>query len=131
MRASFFVDDGTGTLMVSPQGIEVKLHTSLLLPGVQYQICYGETIFIVGTLQENPWRRKPDSQSDELSRIGPGFVSEDEADLLRRQNPLLDPSLPATEVLDAARDFDLYPARILMKGKGPFIISKESPREAL
>lgn len=128
--APLFVEDETGALMVSPQGIELKLHTSLLLPGVQYQICYGETIFIFGVLQENPWRQRP-SRSDELSRIGPGFVSEDEADLLRRQNPLLDQAPSMSETFGEKGDFDLFPDRILMKGKGPFIISKQSPRDAL
>ena len=36
-----------------------------------------------------------------------------------------------SETFGEKGDFDLFPDRILMKGKGPFIISKQSPRDAL
>src|SRR5712692_10780867 len=63
-----------------------------------------------------------------LSRIGPGFVSQDEADLLRREAfPCLDPNLPSGA--DKAREFNLYPPAILMQGRYPFVISISSQRE--
>src|SRR5437588_12530798 len=44
-----------------------------------------ESIFVVGTLRENPWADKNvDVHATTLSRIGPGFVSEAEADIQRR-----------------------------------------------
>ncbi len=65
-----------------------------------------------------------------MSRIGPGFVGADEADLIRREAyPYLDPKLPAGAVLAAPNVFDLHPPVILMKGDGPFVISTDSPRE--
>ena len=67
-----------------------------------------------------------------MSRIGPGFVSEDEADVLRHDAfPFLDPSRPAGEAADSSKEFDLYPPRILMKGDGPFVISRRSQRDIL
>lgn len=43
----------------------------------------GDQLFVLGDLQENPWAKR--DESSELSRIGPGFVSEDEADRLRQE----------------------------------------------
>jgi hypothetical protein len=63
-----------------------------------------------------------------LSRIGPGFVSLDEADLLRREAfPGLDPNLPSGAA--QAREFNLYPPAILMQGQNPFVISTCSQHE--
>ena len=63
-----------------------------------------------------------------MSRIGPGFVSLDEADLLRREAfPGLDPNLPSGAA--QAREFNLYPPAILMQGQNPFVISTCSQHE--
>ncbi len=52
--------------------------------------------------------------------------------MLRRDLfPFPDPNLPAGEAPDTAREFDLHPPTILMKGKGPFLISTDSQREVL
>src|SRR5947209_17725593 len=68
----------------------------------EYCIKPGDKIFILGTLQENPWAKKnPISEYSELSRIGPGFVGEGEADLLRREAlPYLNPELPTGATID-------------------------------
>jgi hypothetical protein len=117
MCAPLFVDDGTGTMMIYPEGAELRLQPSgeradydkLVLAATirssedcpefacEYSIKPGDTIFVLGTLQENPWARKnPIAESSALSRIGPGFVSEGEADILRREAyPGLDPTLPS------------------------------------
>jgi hypothetical protein len=150
MCAPLFLDDGTGTLMVYPQGSELLLPPSsdrseygkLALAFTQYStgspefaqeysIKPGDTIFVLGTLQENPWaKRDPVAECSELSRIGPGFVGLGEADLLRREAfPYLDPTLPAGSALDSPIEFDLHPPVILMQGKGPFVISADSQRE--
>jgi hypothetical protein len=51
---------------------------------------------VLGTLQENPGAKSDSlAASGELSPIRPGFVSEGEADRLRREaHPFLDPALP-------------------------------------
>jgi hypothetical protein len=65
-----------------------------------------------------------------LSRIGPGFVSLDEADLLRREAfPCLNPGLPSG--VAQGREFNLYPPTILMQGQNPFVISTRSQREVV
>jgi hypothetical protein len=97
----------------------------------EYSIKPGDTIFVLGTLRENPWAKKdPISECNELSRIGPGFIGPGEADLLRREAyPYLDPKLPAGAALSSPDAFDLQPPVILMRGDGPFIISTDSQRE--
>jgi hypothetical protein len=97
--APLFLDDGTGTLMIYPQGSELQLPPSsarseygklaLALTSFsegppefaqEYCIKPGDTIFVLGTLRENPWAKKdPIAESNELSRIGPGFVGESES----------------------------------------------------
>ncbi len=161
--APLFLDDGTGTLMISPHALEMRLPASFSGSVGQYPFGPGESvssigtlqqnrsaastskhvqefvvrpgdpIFVIGLLKANPWPQKDTKvEASELSRIGPGFVSKDEDDLLRREAfPFLDPTLPASDVPDPSRQFDLYPAAILMKGKGPFLISNESEREVL
>ncbi|MGA8271508.1 MAG: hypothetical protein WB919_08095, partial [Candidatus Sulfotelmatobacter sp.] len=91
----------------------------------------GDAIFVMGTLRENPWAKKdPIAECDELSRIGPGFVGEGEADLIRREAyPYLNPKLPAGATLASPNQFDLHPPVILMRGEGPFLISTNSQRE--
>lgn len=149
LSAPLYVDDGTGRLMVYPAHCELQLEasdqsdgyapTALALEGDdkqgaefvhEYCIRPGDQLFVLGHLQENPWaKRASDAECNELSRIGPGFVSQAEADLLRRQAyPALDPTLPSG--VDAAADeFDYHPPVILMKGSGPFIISSRSERD--
>jgi hypothetical protein len=147
--APLFVDDGTGELMIYPDGAEMQwtsegggggeyLNHILARRGVdtqepvearEYCIVPGDDIFVLGTLQENPWAKR-DPEATSLSRIGPGFVSLGEADLLRREAFVsLDPTLPSGAA--GNRDFNLYPPTILMKGKGPFVISTHSQREVL
>ena len=150
MCAPLFLNDGTGTLMIFPHGAELqmrptsdrseygKLALSLTkyskgTPEFAQEYCIkpGDTIFVLGTLFENPWAKKnPVSESTELSRIGPGFVGEGEADLLRREAyPYLDPTVPAGADVASLSEFDLHPPVILMRGDGPFMISTDSQRE--
>jgi hypothetical protein len=150
MCAPLFLDDGTGALMIYPEGSELQLQPScerseygklaLAAAGYsagapefaqEYCIKPGDRIFVLGVLQENPWaKRDPVAESDELSRIGPGFVSEDEAELLRREAfPNLDPALPSGFAPTSPDLFDLHPPVILMQGKGPFVISDDSQRD--
>ncbi len=144
-----FVDDGTGELMIYPEGAEMQWayqegdsgeylshvlarhgHDKQDLVDVkEYCIVPGDDIFVLGTLRENPWADKA-PQVTSLSRIGPGFVSLGEADLLRREAfPTLDPTLPSGAAGD--REFNLYPPTILTSGRGPFVISTHSQREVL
>jgi hypothetical protein len=148
--APFFVDDGTGTLMVYPPSADLRLNPSHQLGSLgqamegyktgsdaefvqEFTIRPGDPIFVFGTLMENAWagnRSKMDV--DGVSRIGPGFVSRCEADLLRHQVfQFLDPTCPAGEAPGTSQSLDLYPPAILMKGKGPFLISSESQRDLL
>ena len=150
MCAPIFLDDGTGTLMIYPQGSELLLPPSgergeygklaLALTkfsegspefAQEYCIKPEDTIFVLGTLQENPWAKKdPIAESSELSRIGPGFVGDAEADLLRREAyPYLDPKLPSGATVASPREFDFHPPVILMQGDGPFVISSDSQRD--
>lgn len=148
--APLFLDDGTGQVMIYPAHCDLQMEASdrredygkvgRALAGLpfggdaeflqEYCIRPGDQLFVLGDLQENPWaKRDPDSQSSELSRIGPGFVSEDEADLLRQEVfPVLEKVIPAG-VAVRAPEFDYHPPVILMKGHGPFVISTESQRE--
>ncbi|HWW13892.1 MAG TPA: hypothetical protein VN310_04455 [Candidatus Dormibacteraeota bacterium] len=150
MCAPFFLDDGTGMLMIFPRGSELLLPPSsdrseygklaLALTrysegtpefAQEYSIKPGDTVFVLGTLQENPWAKKdPIAECNELSRIGPGFVGQGEADLLRREAyPYLDPKLPSGAVVASPNHFDLHPPVIVMQGDGPFIISTDSQRD--
>src|SRR5207237_7402606 len=144
------LDDGTGTLMIYPQGSELRLNPSckrqeygklaVLLTSryrtevpefsQEYIIKPGDKIFVIGALQQNRWARH--AGASDLSRIGPGFVSEGEADVLRRDAfPFLNPTVPAGAALGSSRTFDLNPPVILTKGSGPFVISCDSERELL
>lgn len=150
--APLFLDDGTGTLMIYPKGAELRLppslarleHGKLGLPPSrhtaekpefiqEYCIQPGETIFVLGTVQESPWSKQENVvATNELSRIGPGFVSAAEADVLRREAfPCLDPSLPAVAESGFPHELDLHPPVILMQGHGPFVISSDSPQEVV
>jgi len=145
-----FLDDGTGTVMIYPHDAELLLPPSsgrseygkaaLALTrysqgtpefAQEYCIKPGDTIFVMGTLQENPWAKKnPVAECSELSRIGPGFVGRAEADLLRREAyPCLDPTVPAGADLPSLHEFDFHPPVILMGGERPLVISTDSQRE--
>ncbi len=147
--APLFVDDGTGELMIYPAGAEMQLASTGgeggiyldhvlsrhgfsrgdLLTAEEYCIAPEEEIFVLGTLCENPWATER-ADASSLSRIGPGFVSFDEADLLRREAfPSLDPKLPSGAA--QTRQFNLYPRTILMQGQNPFVISTRSQREVV
>jgi hypothetical protein len=130
ISAPLYLDDGTGTVMVAPRDLDMSLIPSLLEPGIYGVVCPGQTIFVLGSLQENPWTKEKDNPNrDELSRIGPGFVSEAEADVLRTSaSPLYYPSGGQD---NSDRVFDMFPPTVLMKGKGPFVISEKSQRDVL
>jgi hypothetical protein len=150
--APFFLDDGTGKLMIYPEGSELQMQPSSVrsdygklalaasghsagAPEFAQEYCIrpGDDIFVLGTLQENPWAKvNAFAESTELSRIGPGFVSRDEADLLQHEAfSCLDPALPAGVALQSSDEFDLHPPVILMRGKGPFVISTDSPGQVV
>jgi hypothetical protein len=150
LSVPLYVEDGTGKMMVYPAQCELQLDVceeraeygkaALAMEGYgseaaefvrEYVIRPGDQLYVLGTLQENPWQKRTSPQSSELSRIGPGFVSEAEADLLRHEAyPALDPTLPSG--MEVAPDgFDYHPPVILMKGNTPFVISRRSEREIL
>jgi hypothetical protein len=151
--APLFVDDGTGRVMIWPQECELQLDpymgradygkAAIALAGIrgapppefswERSIKPGDEIFVMGTLQENRWGKwNPNAEVSELSRVGPGFVSQGEADLLRHERyAALDPTLPSGCDTGAPGEFDLHPPMILMKGKGPFVISAGSERDVV
>lgn len=151
--APLFLDDGTGVALVSPFGADIRLNVShqkgnlrRAMDGYrsgrtpefieEFSIKPGDNIFVLGTLQENKWIRRrvaqDDDRNDELSRVGPGFVGEAEADLLRRgEFAFLDLNAPSGVTVETKQKFDLNPPTILAQGDGPFIISSESERELL
>jgi hypothetical protein len=151
--APLFLDDGTGIVMVYPQGAELKMAPSsqraeygkLVVAlstryrtenpefAQEYSIRPGDSIFVLGTLRENIWKnRHPYEGTEDLARIGPGFICDGEADLQRREAfPFLDPTRPAGAVIVSTQQFDLNPPVILMKGSGPFVISTDSEVELL
>ena len=108
--------------LVSQRGFERK-DVALVQ---EYCILPEDNIFVMGTLKENPWSKKTEDSA--LSRIGPGFVSQGEADLLRREAfPYLNPDLPSG--CFSGREFDLHPPTIIMQGRHPFVISTHSQHE--
>ena len=151
--APLFLDDGTGKVMIFPEGAELQIPNSsertdyveVALAAAtrsaagrpefsqEYCIRPGDELFLLGTLQENPWaKRNPRAETSELSRIGPGFVSQAEADIMEHAAcPALDPALPAGVAVASPEEFDLHPPVILMKGAGPFVISTRSQREVV
>src|SRR5689334_7989940 len=74
VSAPLYLDDGTGKLMISPRALEMSLIPALLEPGIYGAVTPGEAIFVLGSLQQNPWaHEKDDPTRAELTRIGPGF----------------------------------------------------------
>jgi hypothetical protein len=150
MCAPMFLDDGTGTIMIFPHGSDLLLPPSSKRAeygklafalsrysegnpefAQEYSIKPGDTIFVLGTLKENPWATKDaTAECSDLSRIGPGFVGQGEADLLRREAyPYLNPKLPSGATVSSPNQFDFHPPVILVQGDGPFIISNDSQRD--
>jgi len=152
MCTPLFVDDGTGQMLVDPRGAD------LLLPGQQAdgvgseslrhvlarhgyregelvaarEMCIqpGDSLFVLGRLQENLWAKH--SRGSTFQRIGPGFVTESEA-MLQQSQALPDTvmSLNSRPPQITTAEFDLYPPVILMKGRAPFVISNQSERQVL
>ena len=148
--APLFLDDGTGMLMIYPQGADLRFPPSYRRAeygklaamlasryrnqspefSQEYTIKAGDRIFVLGTLVENRWEKK--NTDTELSRVGPGFVGGAEADLQRREEfPFLNPSVPSGAAVATPVQFDLNPPVILVKGKGLFVISGGSEHELL
>jgi len=130
VSAPLYVEDRTGRLMISPRALDMSLIPALLEPGIYGAVSPGETIFILGSLEQNPWvPQQDDPNRDELTQIGPGFVSKAEAEVLRAA---ASPLYYQTHVENESEGtFDLFPHTILMKGKGPFVISERSQRDVL
>ena len=156
--APLFVDDGTGSLMIDPRGMEVRfpatqylesgsisdyLRHFLIRHGIatddlvsveEFCIQPEDHLFVLGTLQESPWEasRQVPTPAGPFDRTGPGFLTEAEADLQRRAAfEFLDPTAPSGAIQISAGKFDLDPPVILMKGPSPFIISSRSEREVV
>jgi hypothetical protein len=97
----------------------------------EYSLRAGDKIFVLGTLQENKWAQREAARDvDDVSRIGPGFVCQAEADLQRRE------TYPGFSELAAGPkpkppDFDLDPPVTMVKGEGPFVISSGSQHDLL
>jgi len=166
--APFFVDDGTGRMLVDPRRAEMELpatfsheytdalFSSELIPdyishflrrhGIsgeaplkleEYCILPGDTLFVLGSLQENPRLAAPtDPSVGDLQRAAPGFISKEAADLQRRgELDFLDVSgqepISSGQTGNPAQQFDLQPPVILMNGssRDPFFISWCSQRE--
>ena len=143
--APFFLDDGTGRLMIDPRGAEMQLPPSVeeeyspsssggltrqflgrhgLSSGesaslVEFCIREGDKLFVVGTLRENPATSAGDSSTN-APAIAPGFLSGAAADLQRRSALesmfQVDYPVPAPKEPGKAESFDLNPPAVLMKG---------------
>ena len=142
----FFLDDGTGRVMVDPRGAQTDLQPSvddeyssstgdaftrhfLLRHGIsseypvhleEYYIRAGDRLYVLGTLRENPGL---ESAADCMAHgISQGFLSAAAADLQRRAaiESILPPA-SALPPMQPARPvetetFDLNPPVVLMKG---------------
>ena len=153
--APFFLDDGTGQLMVDPGGAEIQfsplatlesgyipeyLRHFLAQHGIpvadlvkveEFCIRPDDKIVIFGTLQENPWPRPQAEGEEQVGRIGPGFLSEAAADLQHRAVLDFHPGMASAATRNSSRQFDLYPPVILNKGATPFFISTFSQQEVV
>jgi hypothetical protein len=142
----FFLDDGTGRVMVDPRGAQTDLQPSvddeyssstgdaftrhfLLRHGIsseypvhleEYCIRAGDRLYVLGTLRENPGL---ESAADCMAHgISQGFLSAAAADLQRRAaiESILPPasSLPPMQQARPVETetFDLNPPVVLMKG---------------
>lgn len=166
----FFLDDGTGQLLIDPRGAELELQETfseeLTDPSslgsvtgsirhflgrrgllgerpaklVEYCIQPRDQLFSFGTVRENPGVEFPSaSGSNESDGPDSGFMSSAAADLQRRAALPIDlPPLGSSQARGAermmpAREFNLSPPMVLMKGRPdePFFISWRSQREVL
>jgi hypothetical protein len=142
----FFLDDGTGRVMVDPRGAQTDLQPSvddeyssstsdaftrhfLVRHGIsseytahleEYCIRAGDRLYVLGTLRENPGL---ESAADCMAHgISQGFLSAAAADLQRRAaiESILPPasSLPPMQQARPieTEPFDLNPPVVLMKG---------------
>jgi len=106
----FFLDDGTGRLMVDPRGAELEIQPSveeefspstgtgcirhfLNRHGIssadpanleEYCIREGDLLFVLGTLRENPGLSAAQASRSVPGEVPPGFLSPAAADLQRR-----------------------------------------------
>lgn len=152
--APLFLNDGTGDVMVDPQGAQIQfpalatqddgslpdyLFHFLLQHGIatddvakveEFCIRPRDQMVVFGTLRENPWSKPLAEGRESAARIGPGFLSEAAADVQRRRAfESLDPIAPSGVTSPSRRQFDLYPPAILMNGTAPFFISNCSQHE--
>ncbi|HKW25077.1 MAG TPA: hypothetical protein VJN48_04795 [Terriglobales bacterium] len=151
--APFFLNDGTGKLMIDPAGAEIQfsplgtfdsgslpnyLRHFLVQHGIsvadlvkveEFCIRPEDRIVVFGTLQENPWPKPP--EQDPVAPIGPGFLSEAAADLQHRAVFDLHPLGGSRVTQSSSPEFDLYPPVILAKGATPFFISTFSQQEVV
>ena len=156
LATPFYLDDGTGKLMVDPRGAQTDLvpvvseeyagsvpdysRRFLSRHGISAEdpvkleescIHAGDVLFILGTLRQN-------TASAETGSRDTGFLSADAADLQRREE--VDPLVPlpaasypkATSSRDASMiGFDLFPPVVLRKERAEdrLLISVRSERE--
>jgi len=151
LSAPFFLDDGTGKLMVDARGAQGELdavfseeysdsvpdyaqhflnrHGVSQGPRVrfeEYVVCQGEALFAMGTLRENPGEKSSDAVQ---------FLSAEAAELQREEEMggVLLPGAADRIQPTAAKvspEFDLHPAVILGSQPGrPLFISIRSQRD--
>jgi hypothetical protein len=160
LSVPFFLEDGTGSVMVDARGAEADLPCtykrlahgyaesdalrhflarraipeSATVQLVEYAILPGDPLFVLGTLREN----SPDNHSRPAT-TGADFLSP-EAAALERQMMLeyMHAVLPGearagTESTGQLKDFNLDPPVVLGKGANeePFILSRRSRREVV
>jgi hypothetical protein len=153
--APFFLNDGTGELMIDPAGAEIQfpplatfdsgslpdyLRHCLVQHGIpvadlvkveEFCIRPEDKIVVFGNLQENPWPKPRPQEQDPVAPIGPGFLSEVAADLQHRAVLESHPALASRATPSSSREFELYPPVILAKGAAPFFISTFSQQEVV
>jgi len=169
--APFFLDDGTGRLLIDLRGADMQLipllhdessqspipnymrgflgrhgvSTDYAVTLEEYCIRPGDTLFALGTLQENPVEEEIAESSPGTSRREDArFLSEAAADLQRRAALAFE--LPGMETArfnppaSASRsrstksgEFDLHPRVILTNGRtgDPYFISWRSQRDVV
>ena len=153
--APFYLNDGTGELMIDPAGAEIQfsplatfdsgslpdyLRHFLVQHGIsvadlikveEFCIRPEDKIVVFGNLQENPWSKQRAEEQDPVAPLGPGFLSEAAADLQHRAVLDLHPAGGSRITRTSSRQFDLYPPVILSKGSAPFFISTYSQQEVV
>ena len=168
--APFFLDDGTGRLLVDLRGAEIQLipllhdessqspipnymrgflerhdvSTDYPVTLEEYCIRRGDTLFALGTLQENSGEEIAESSPGTSGHENARFLSEAAADLQRRaalafelpgmETARLNPPASATPRRSTkSGEFDLHPRVVLMKGRtgDPYFISWRSQRDVV